>query len=100
MISPMRVLSSQQCLTARFDHVRLCRQTAGSTLRFKQIYHRQLTANVCEAEEEKSVVRRMKVEELTSFSQETKSIHVAVVADLSQLLSRTKVEDMNVCLLV
>lgn len=26
------------------------------------------------------------MEELTSFSQETKSIHVAVVADLSQLL--------------
>lgn len=42
----------------------------------------------------------MKEEELTSFSQEMKSIHVAVVADLSQLLSRTQVEIMKVCLLL
>ncbi len=36
-----------------------------------------------------SVTKRVKVKELTSFSQEPMSIHVAVVADLSQLLSRT-----------
>ena len=33
----------------------------------------------------------MKAEELTSFSQEVKSIHVAIMADLSQLLQRTNV---------
>lgn len=39
-------------------------------------------------------MRRLKVEELTSFSQEAQSIHVAVVADLSQLLRRSR---MCVC---
>lgn len=44
--------------------------------------------------------RRMKVEDLTFFSQETKGIHVAIVTDLSQFLSRTNESRRTVCSVV
>ena len=101
MIFLMRVWSVQQCLlglfcltTGRFDCVCL-HHAAGNILWSKQICNRQLTDISCYGKKQKNkdlVIWRMKVEELTSFPQELKSIHVAVVADLSQSLSREKVE--------
>lgn len=96
VISLMRVLSSQQCFTTRLACVHLCHQTERNKLHLKQLCDRQVTTNFSMCVKQKNRKTMMRDEELTSFFQETKSVHVAVVADLSQVLSGTNV-NMRVC---